>query len=34
MANKELPKTYDSKITEQKIYKPWLKSGFFNPDNL
>ncbi len=31
---KELPKAYDPKITEQKIYNLWLKSGFFNPDKL
>ncbi|MBI1888861.1 MAG: valine--tRNA ligase, partial [Candidatus Spechtbacteria bacterium] len=30
----ELPKTYDPKATEQKIYNLWLESGFFNPDNL
>lgn len=30
----ELPKTYDPKTTEQKIYDLWLKSGFFNPDKL
>ncbi|MCH7604925.1 valine--tRNA ligase [Patescibacteria group bacterium] len=30
---KELPKSYDPKATEQKIYKLWEKSGFFNPDN-
>ena len=30
---KELPKTYDSKKAEDKIYELWEKSGFFNPDN-
>ena len=30
----ELPKTYDPKIVEDKIYKLWEESGFFNPDNL
>jgi len=30
----ELLKSYDPKITEDKIYKLWLKSGFFNPDKL
>lgn len=27
-------KPYDSKATEDKIYKHWEDSGFFNPDNL
>jgi valyl-tRNA synthetase len=31
---KELPKAYDPKKTEKKIYDLWLKSGFFNPDKL
>jgi len=31
---KELPKTYDPKENEEKIYQQWEKSGFFNPDNL
>ena len=31
---KELPKAYDPKTVEDKIYKAWKKSGFFNPDNL
>ncbi len=31
---KELSTAYDPKTTEQKIYKLWLKSGFFNPDKL
>ena len=30
----ELPKSYDPRTTEDKIYKLWEKSGFFNPDNL
>ena len=29
----ELPKSYDSKLVEDKIYQLWEKSGFFNPDN-
>lgn len=31
---KELPKVYNPKETEEKIYKFWLKTGLFNPDNL
>lgn len=31
---KELPKAYDPKENEEKIYQQWEKSGFFNPDNL
>jgi len=31
---KELPKTYNPKEVEDKIYKLWEESGFFNPDNL
>ncbi|MFY9457707.1 MAG: class I tRNA ligase family protein, partial [Candidatus Spechtbacterales bacterium] len=31
---KELPKAYDPKTTESRIYNLWLKSGFFNPDKL
>ncbi|MCX6765505.1 MAG: valine--tRNA ligase [Candidatus Moranbacteria bacterium] len=31
---KELPKTYDPKKVEDKIYEEWEKSGYFNPDNL
>jgi valyl-tRNA synthetase len=31
---KELPKAYESKNYEDKIYKRWEESGFFNPDNL
>jgi valyl-tRNA synthetase len=30
----EIPKAYDPKQTEEKIYKLWEESGFFNPDNL
>jgi valyl-tRNA synthetase len=30
----ELQKVYDPKLVEDKIYKFWLESGFFNPDNL
>jgi valyl-tRNA synthetase len=30
----ELPKVYEPKQTEDKIYKLWQESGFFNPDNL
>ena len=32
--NKKLLKPYDPKNTEEKIYKLWEESGFFNPDNL
>ncbi|TET84940.1 MAG: valine--tRNA ligase [Candidatus Nealsonbacteria bacterium] len=31
---KALPKTYDPKKVEDKIYNLWQKSGFFNPDQL
>ena len=31
---KELPKSYDPKLVEEKIYDFWQKSGFFNPDKL
>lgn len=34
MAMIELPKAYNPKEVEGKIYKQWLDSGFFNPDNL
>lgn len=30
----ELPKNYDYKQVEEKIYQLWERSGFFNPDNL
>lgn len=31
---KELPKIYDPKKVEDKIYAEWENSGYFNPDNL
>jgi valyl-tRNA synthetase len=31
---KELPKAYDSRSVEDRIYTAWEKSGLFNPDNL
>jgi valyl-tRNA synthetase len=31
---KEIPKTYDPKAVEDRIYAQWEESGFFNPDNL
>lgn len=31
---KELPKAYNPAEVEQKIYKLWEESGYFNPDNL
>ena len=34
MIPKELNSAYDPKKTENKIYKLWEKSGYFNPDNL
>ncbi len=30
----ELPKSYNPKESEDKIYQAWEKSGFFNPDKL
>lgn len=30
----EIPKAYNPKETEEKIYKLWEKSGYFNPDKL
>src|SRR3989338_6534026 len=30
----KLPKAYNSKEVEDKIYQQWEQSGFFNPDNL
>jgi valyl-tRNA synthetase len=30
----ELPKAYNPKETEDRIYQQWEDSGFFNPDNL
>ncbi len=32
--NINLPKTYNPQGVEDKIYKKWEKSGYFNPDNL
>jgi len=32
--NKELPKIYEPSKYEKSIYNKWLKSGYFNPDNL
>ncbi len=32
--SKELPKQYNPKEFEDKIYKIWEESGYFNPDNL
>ncbi len=32
--NEKFLKPYDPKETEDRIYKLWEKSGFFNPDNL
>ena len=29
-----IPKTYEPKLVEDKTYRLWKKSGFFNPDNL
>ena len=29
-----IPKIYEPKEVEEKIYQFWLKTGFFNPDNL
>lgn len=34
MSSKELPKIYDPKKVEDKIYEIWENSKFFNPDNL
>ena len=31
---KELPKAYEAQKVEDKIYKTWEKSGYFNPDKL
>ncbi len=33
MPEHTLPKTYDFKTTEQRIYEWWEKSGFFKPSN-
>lgn len=32
--NEKLTKPYDPKATEDRIYKMWEESGYFNPDNL
>lgn len=32
--SQELPKAYDPKNTEARIYSLWEKSGYFNPDKL
>jgi len=32
--SRELPKVYNPKEVEKRIYDFWLKSGFFNPDKL
>ncbi|HAV11115.1 MAG TPA: valine--tRNA ligase [Candidatus Moranbacteria bacterium] len=32
LMNKELPKIYDPKLVEDKIYQKWEESGYFNPD--
>ncbi len=32
--NKKFRKPYNHKKTEEKIYKEWENSGYFNPDNL
>ena len=31
---KKIPKVYEPKKYEDKIYKVWERSGFFNPDKL
>ncbi len=31
---KELPKTYNPKANEDRIYRLWERSGYFNPDKL
>jgi valyl-tRNA synthetase len=33
MTNHELPKTYDFKSTEPRIYEMWEKGGYFQPHN-
>jgi len=30
----EFPKAYNAQDVEHKIYEKWIKSGYFNPDNL
>lgn len=32
--SKELSSQYNPRETEEKIYRLWMESGFFNPDNL
>ncbi|MDD5152950.1 MAG: class I tRNA ligase family protein, partial [Candidatus Pacebacteria bacterium] len=32
--SEKLTKPYDPASTEARIYDVWMKSGFFNPDNL
>jgi valyl-tRNA synthetase len=32
--SREISKIYDPQKVEEKIYKLWEKSGFFNPDNI
>jgi valyl-tRNA synthetase len=32
--NADFSKPYEPKIIEDKIYETWMKSGYFNPDNL
>ncbi|MEX2052892.1 MAG: valine--tRNA ligase [Candidatus Paceibacterota bacterium] len=32
--SQELPKTYSPSETEERIYKLWLDSGYFSPENL
>ncbi|TSA45359.1 valine--tRNA ligase [bacterium] len=32
--NADFSKPYDPKQLEDKVYETWLKSGYFNPDNL
>lgn len=34
MDHQELPSSYDASQVESVIYKKWLDSGYFNPDNL
>ena len=34
MSTRELPPQYSPKEVEEKIYRMWEKSGFFNPDKL
>lgn len=31
---RNIPKAYNPKETEDRIYEKWEKSGYFNPDNL